>query len=334
MKIITNEKECNEIIGNYKNSILDSSVYKKILNSHYDPDSFLFFVEGNDFVPLVVKNNLVTLYGCPRFNETDSLPNNETMLNEMFSYLEKEDYDFQLLSIHKDYFGLLEEKNKQYDVPFSVEWHYKNIQEFDKLDILNGVNGRKRRKYKRVLRESQNYIYATMSFVDFEVQFNFLIKAHTDYFSKRGKGSVWENNEDFLFEQLKYFEEKENLLIRTISSQHQVVALYTLVYNNEEMIYFFGTSLKKEDPYISKIMYFDILETAKQIASGTKTTQLNALRGTAVNKKRFGFAPRALYALVKDHNWTVQTDPDIDPSEYDNIYGRDSWGRLKQPIVI
>ncbi len=326
MEIITDINECNKIIQNHKNSIIDSYGYKKILNLRYDPDAYLFFVDGEDVIPLVVKNNLVTFYGCPRFNETDSLPNNKILLNEMLSYLEKEGYDFRLLSIHKDCFNLLEDKNKQYDVPYPVEWHYKDIQHFDKLDILHGVTGKKRWEYKRVLKKSQNYTCTTMSFSEFKVQFDFLIKAHTDYFAERGKESVWKNNEDFLFEQLKYFEKEENLIIRTIKMKQHIVALYTLVYNTEEMIYFFGTSLKKEDPYISKIMYFDILETAKKIASGTKITQLNALRGTAINKKRFGFSPAPLYALVKDDNWIRQADSDIDPKSFESIYGRNSWG--------
>ena len=329
MKIITDINECNKIIQSRKNSILDSYGYKNILNSHYDPDAYLFFVDDEDIIPLVRKNNLVTFYGYPRFNETDFLPNNKVLLNKMLSYLEKEGYDFHLLSIHKDYFNLLDDKNKHYDVPYPVEWHYNNIQYFDKLDFINKYSGKKRMKYKRILRESQNYIFTTMPFAEFKFQFDFLIKSHIDYFSERGKESVWKNNEDFLFEQLKYFEDEENLIIRTISIHHHIVAFYTLVYNNEEIIYFFGTSLKKEDPYISKIMYFDILETAKQIASGTKISRLNALRGTAVNKKRFGFTPVPLYALVKDDNWNVQADSDIDLESYESVYGRKSWGRIE-----
>ena len=329
MKIVTNENECYAIIENYKNSILDSTGYKKILNSHYNPDAYLFFVDGEDVIPLVVKNNLVTFYGHPSFNVTDSLRSNKTLLNEILFYLKEEDYDFHLLSIYNDYFDLLEDKNKQYDVPYPVEWHYKDIQHFDKLNILNGVTGKRRVRYKRMLKECQNYTSATISFAEFKNQFDFFIKAHIDYFLERGIESVWKNNENFLLEQLEYFENEENLIIRTISLKQNIIAFYTLVYNNEEIIALFGTALTKEDSYISKAIYLDTLETGKQIASGTKITQLNGSRGTAVNKKIFGFIPVPLYALVKDDNWVVQRDSSIDPESYESVYGRNSWGQAE-----
>ncbi len=76
-------------------------------------------------------------------------------------------------------------------------------------------------------------------------------------------------------------------------------------------------------------MYLDNLKIAKQISTGTKITKVNAMRGAYANKKRFGFTPIPLYALVKDDSWIVQADSEIDPKSYESVYGRSSWGRME-----
>ncbi len=46
------------------------------------------------------------------------------------------------------------------------------------------------------------------------------------------------------------------------------------------------------------------------------------MRGTTINKKRFGFMPVPLYAFVKDALWIIQEDNDIDPESYESVYGK------------
>ena len=329
MKIITDINECHKIIQNHKNSILDSYGYKKILNTHYDPDTYLFFVDGEDVIPLVIKNNLVTFFGGTRYNEASTLPNNKELLNDMLSYLKKENYRFQLTSINKDYFDLLEESNKYFDVPYPVEWHYKQVQHYDIENIIEDSSKNRRKSLKRIMNKIQDYTFATLSFAEFEVQFSLLLEKHISYFSERGKESVWKDNEDFLLELFTYFNKEESLLIRLINMKEDILGIYVLVYNNEEIIYFFSSSLKKDDHYISQIISLDMLEATKQIFTGTNITQLNALRGTAINKKRFGYKPVPLYALVKDEGWIAQADSDVDPESYESVYGRSSWGRIE-----
>ena len=329
MNIITDKNECHKIIQNHKHSILDSYGYKNILNIHYDPDSYLFFVDGEDLIPLVVKNNLVTFFGGTRYNEAHALPNNKALLNGMLSYLKKENYRFQLLSINKDYFDLLEESNKYFDVPYPVEWHYKQVQHYDIEHIIE-ASGRGIRKRLKLLRNRiHDYTFIRLSFAEFKAQFSLFIEKHISYFSERGKETVWKGNEDFLLKLLTYFNTEENLFIHCIKLKQDIVGVYVLAYNNKEMVAYFASSLKNDNNDISQIIYLDILETTKQISTGTNITQLNTMRGTAVNKKRFGFTPIPLYALVKDNNWIVQVDSDVDPESYESIYGRDSWGRIE-----
>ena len=329
MKIITDKNECHKIIQNHKHSILDSYGYKNILNRHYDPDAYLFFVDGEDVVPLVVKNNFVTFFGGTRHNETHTLPNNKELLNDMLSYLKKENYRFQLLSIKKDYFDLLEESNKYFDVPYPVEWHYKQVQHYDLENIID-ISSRGIRKRLKLLRNRiHDYTFIRLPFEEFEAQFSLLIEKHISYFSERGKETVWKDNEDLLLELLTYFNKEENLLIRQINLKQDIVGAYVLVYNNEEMVGYFSSSLKNDNNDISQIIYLDILEAAKQISTGTNIAQLNVMRGTTVNKKRFGFTPVPMYALVKDESWIVEADSDVDPESYASVYGRSSWGQME-----
>ncbi|MCK5537003.1 MAG: hypothetical protein KAI79_09260, partial [Bacteroidales bacterium] len=303
--------------------------YKNILNIHYDPDAYLFFVDGEDVIPLVVKNNFVTFFGGTRYNEAHTLPNNKALLNGMLSYLKKENYCCHFTSIKKDLFDLLEESNKYFDVPYPVEWHYKEVQHYNIENIIEDSGKRMRKRLKFLRNRIHDYTFKTLSFAEFKAQFSLLIEKHINYFSERGKESGWRGNENFLLELLTYFNKEENLLIRLIKLKQDIVGVSVLVYNNEEMIFYFASSLKNDNNDISQIIYLDILEVAKEISTGTNITQLNAMRGTTVNKKRFGFTPVPFYALVKDENWIVKADSDVDPESYKNVYGRSIWGRRK-----
>ena len=329
MKILTDKIECNKIIENSTNSILDSYGYKKILNSHYNPDAYLFFVDGKDIIPLVIKNNLVTFYGGTQHNHINSLPNNKVLLNDMLSYLKKEEFCFQLTSIKKDYFSLLEESNKYFDVPYPVEWHYKQVQHYDEVNLFEASSKNMKKCFKRIANRIQDYTFTTLTFIEFKAQFNVIIKKHIHYFSERGIESVWKDDKYLLLKILTYFNKEENLFIRRINLKEDIIGISIIVYNNEEMILYFGTSLEKEDHYISQIIYLEELKIAKEISNKTKITQVNALRGSFTNKQKLGFTPVPLYALASENDWVVQTDQDIEPEQYDSIYGRSNWGRIK-----
>ncbi len=329
MKIITDINECNKLIKNHKNSILDSYGYKKILNLHYNPDAYLFFVDGEDVIPLVVKNNLVTFFGGARHNHAHTLPRNKVLLNSMLTYLKKENYRFQLTSINQDYFDLLENSNKYFDVPYPAEWHYKQIQHYDQISIIEASHGKKRQQLRQILKKSQDYTFITLPFSEFKRQYHFIMQAHFNYFSDRGQESIWKDNEDFFLDLWTYFNREENLLIRLIKFKQDIVGISISIYNNKEMIFFFISSLTKNNPFIIKIMYFDMLAMAKSLAVESKITQFNAMRGAMSNKGKFGMTPVPLYALIKDDNWVVQVDSDIDPESYASVYGRNNWGRTE-----
>ncbi len=322
MELLTKRSDCEAALSGLNNSILDSYRYKAILNKHYQPDAYLFFCDGGDVIPLVLKDNLVTFYGGTRHNHSNALPDNPALINEMLDYLDKQGYAFQLLPISSDYFSCLNSDHKVFDVPFQPEWHLTDVHIYDQETFLASTSGKKRWSYKRVLRNMQHYEFETVSHQSFKANFSYIMDAHFRYFSERGKLSAWHNMEHLLYEILACFAEHEHLLIRQIRRDKDIVAVYTIVYNSREMIYYFGGSLKKDDHYVSKAMYFDMLETARQLASQLNLSMLNGLRGSFSNKKSFGFEPIPQYALVKDDNWIVRRDPDICEQQHERVYGR------------
>ena len=190
-------------------------------------------------------------------------------------------------------------------------------------NLLSTYNSKKRWQMKRVLRNKYLYTFENINFEDFLSNYDLIMKLHNQYFKDRNLHSVWEDNEDLLFQLLQYFQNNENLFIRTIKKDDILHAIYIIAYNENELIYYFGTSLKANDNYISKLMYFDMLDNAKRIALRYNIDSFDALRGGFSNKKRFNFKPKALYALVHDQQWVIKKDDDLTKEEYTEIYKRD-----------
>lgn len=322
MELLTKRSDCEAALSGLNNSILDCYRYKSILNKYYQPEAYLFFRDKDDLIPLVVKHDLVTFYGGTRHNWSNALPDNPALINEMLDYLNRRGYSFRLLPINKDCFPGLADEHKVFDVPFEPEWHLGDLDTYDEEDFLASLAGKKRWSYKRVLRNMDNYEFETVSHESFKSNFSSILEAHFRYFSDRGKHSAWHGMEHLLEEILDCFADNEQLLIRQIRRGRSIVGVYTIVFNSGEMIYYFGGSLKKDDNYVSKAMYFDMLSNAKQLALQLKTSVLNGLRGAFANKKSFGFEPIPMYALVKDEDWVVRRDPDVGEDLYDEIYGR------------
>ena len=176
--------------------------------------------------------------------------------------------------------------------------------------------------WKRIFRNRERYSFETLGFGEFHDRFDRLMQAHNSYFAGREKTSVWAGSESLLLQILTSFHENHQLVVRLISLDGEPRAIYTIVHNAREMIYYFGGSLHQGDHYISKIMYLDLLEQAQRIAVESGPDTLNGLAGAFTNKAVFGFTPHPLYALVHDPAWVVRPDPDVDPDLYFQTYGR------------
>ncbi len=332
VEIITEKMRCEASLKDSRRSILDSFGYKKILNDRYGPDEYLFFREGDDLVPLVAKEGMATFYGGPQFNHANFLPENPKLLDTMLKYLVEQDYRFRLLSVNNDIFSLLDPAFRKYDVPYQPEWHYKKPEVFQAETFIEQFSVRKiRRSYRYAFIKKREYRFETIPFGQFVNIFPQIMKKHRNYFRQRGLKSAWEGKEELLLSILGYFEKNEQSLIRCIYRDDEPAALYTIVYDQKEMLLYFGGSLETKDHYISKIWYYDMLEHATTIARKLNIESINALRGNYATKRRFGFTPHPLYALVRDPQWHIRRDSEISDEEYCRIYGRDFGAETYPP---
>lgn len=324
MKIITNKDKCEALIGSLNDSILNAYSYKRLLNEFYQPDDFIFIEHDDDVLPLVSKHGLATFYGGTTHNAATRLPTSPPLINEALRHLSLEGYRFQFVSISNDVFPYLSPEHKQYDVPYKVEWHHHDIRRYNPEILKEGCTGKKLWSWKRIFRKKDSYTFVTIDFETLERRFDELMKAHNAYFQERDKASVWSGTESLLLQILANFSRHHQLFIRLILKDDEPRALYTIVYTTTEMIYYFGGSMNHSDQFVSKIMYLDMLEQTAIIAraSGSSVESLNGLAGAFTNKPVFGFSPKPLYALVKDPNWIIRPDPDIEPTLYYKTYGR------------
>jgi len=321
-KLHTDPQECEKLLEGLNQSICHSFGYQSILNEHYAPDRYLFFSDQDDLIPLVEKQGLVTFYGGTQHNYRNRLPHNAELVNECLGYLLRHRLRFQLLSIDRDPIGLLEDEFRRLDVPFQAEWHFEDLESFDPDQFVFNFSGKKRWSLKRVLRKRAEYSFESWRFDRLSDAFEDLMEAHLRYFRERGKQSVWQDQTQLLFRLLSHFHEQHQLLIRTINADAGPAATYVIASSKNEMVYFFGGSLRKGDHYVSKVMYFDMLEQASRLATQREADSLNGLRGAFGNKKSFGFTPKPLFALVQDPHWQVRRDPDVDDQQHREAYGR------------
>jgi len=322
MRIVSERAICETLIEKSNESILDAYDYKRLLNKAYKPDEYLFFQSGKDVLPLVAKNRVVTFYGGRRFNYATRLPHNPELINAALRHLAHEGYRFQLVSISNDPFTWLDEDNRSFDTPFTVEWHYRDIRHYDPDSLLHGRTGKRLWSWNRLVRNKKAYAIETLDFETFASRFEVLMQAHQAYFQGRGKTSVWSGAESLLLEILEGFERTHRLVIRLIAREGDWRAVYAIVHNHSELIYYFGSSLNSRDHYVSKVMFLDLLEQARSIASARSLDMLNGLTGAFSNKRLFGFTPSPLFALVNDPDWVHRPDPDILSHEQHDVYGR------------
>ena len=331
-KNITKKEDCEALLINSNFSILNTFKYKKILNDFYKPDKYLFFVEDNDVIPLVLKDNLVSFYGGIHYNEYNYIPKNKELLNNTIKYLTENNLSFRLLSIVNDKYSFLENRYKTFDVPYSTTWIFEDIQNYEENILLGTFSRKKRYKINRILKQKNNYIFKTLEYSEFKGNIDKYLDLHIDYFKSRGLQSGWENKIKLFVNIMDYLNKNENIFIQLLKKGNKDVGIYILTYNNNEMIYIFGGTFDKHDENISMLIYFDLLKNAQKIALNTNIKYLDAMRGSFGYKKKLNFKPKALYALVNDKDWIPSLDKDLNKDEYQEIYKR-NFGVFKEEKI-
>jgi len=292
--------------------ILRRFEYKNILDRYHRPDEYLVFSDGESVLPLSIKDGLATFFGGTRHNHVNTVPNNPELLDSALTWLVSAGYRYQLLSITNDCRNVLDQCQKVHEVPYPPTWIYRGIALYNANRFIESFTGKYRWSMNRVLKRTKSFKFRSLALSEFSQYFSEIYRLHCEYFRQRGMNSAWENP-DQLYELLEYFEQKEKLLIRIVTDSEALIGFYILVYNNHEMIFYIGGSLDYRNHYISKGIYFDLLEQASELSKITGILDLNGLRGAYDNKRRFNFTPVSLYALVVDNRWVISQN-DIQPN--------------------
>ena len=302
--------------------IFSNTALRKKINEFYSPHNYLGFYENGDFIPLVEKNGLVTFYGGIRQDGYNFIPENNILINETLNYLITKKYNFRLLSIKNDVYELLDNSNKIFDVPFNQRWIYKNINNFDINSIYNVVSSSSRKKIRKSLKLYDDYNFLDVKYDNTKETLLDIINRQIDSFGRRNKKSGWVGQERLFCDIIDFFSKNYKLIIREISKGGKLKATYFLVYNDFSIKYYFSSVNDVNDQNISFLMFYDMLNRAKQISKDYGQSFLDGMRGSFTYKKRMGFTPVPLYALVKDPSWKFFFDTDLELQETKDLYSR------------
>ena len=320
MKIISDKNICENIVNG--SGIFTSKKFKKIINEFYNPDDYIFFVDNNEIIPLIVKNNLVTFYGgLNPYNEYNSLPFNKELLNDAISFIIKNNLDFRLFSLKNDVFDILDDEHKKYDVPINQYWIYKDIQNFDLSILFTKWNRKRRYKVKKALSLIKFYKFHNVKVNQFLSNGRNILNKYISYFDDRKIESL-AGKEELFMRIFNHFSSIYNMNIKYLIHNDEVVGVYILVFNYDSIFFWFGGPLVSNDKNISTLLYLDILETAKVNTSSYHVKYLDAMRGSFTYKKRMGFTPLPSYALVHDKTWKIKFDEDLSLKETRDLYKR------------
>ncbi|MFW3405397.1 GNAT family N-acetyltransferase [Aliarcobacter butzleri] len=314
IKIITDKITCENILRTKKSDkIIEGNYqYKKILNDFYSPEQYLFFIKEKDVIPLVIKDSLVSFYGGIHYNEYNNLPQDKQLVNFVLNYLKEHNLEFRLLSIRDDYYDILDDE--QIDVPYGANWEIKDVPSYSLEDVLSQHNSKERNNLLRCIKKQDEYeIYLENDFSDLEK----ILRAMSDYFKNRNISFGWNFKEKLFIELIHYFKKNFNLTYKVLKKSNYIHGVYILIYNDNEVIYFFGGPLLR-DNNISTLIYNDLLKEVKQL----NIKKLDAMRGSFGYKKKFGFKPKPLYALVSDNRWNKMLDSDFSIEEYNKLFNR------------
>ncbi len=332
MKILTSPSECSSLL--HANGILTSSDFKKLLNDYYKPDEHLFFQDGPDVIPIVIKNGMATFYGGKISNEYNYIPSNRELLNKAMSFMISKNIKFRLLSIISDPIDNLNEEYKKLDVPTKCTWKYQNIGSYDFNSMLVSMKQKKRTRYRKLLSLiGEQYNFKTISPQQFYNDKERVLKRQIESFDLLGKKSGWEGNEELFFKIMHHFINNYNVFIRYLYKENEEVGNYVIVYSRDEIVIYFAGYYSRDDYKVSSIIYLDKLERAKEIGKANQISEADSLRGSFTYKKRMGFTPIPLYALVNDDSWEIKFDDDLTREEYYHVYKRKFGCQTEASVV-
>jgi hypothetical protein len=326
--IVSDRDKCYNIAKDFysdKNLLLECWDIKRTLNTFFNPDEYLFFLSKKNLIPLVVKDGCAYFFGGDLpFNECNSVGDDRGLVDEALSYLKSRDLNFRLTSLKNDPFCFLSKENVLYDVPYNQLWIYPNVNKFNTEEFIYSYKKKTRDKLKRALG-----LYNRLEVVEplqpcYKKEYHDKIyELYIKSFKSRGKINCWAKRR-VLYDAIFSIMHTKNILKNRVvldKATKEIVASYSLAISNNEIFLAFSNCYNFDIRYLQFFIYIDILQTSSSIYKSSLF--INAGRGSFGYKKRLGFQPQPMYALVKDDRWKKQYNKDITPKETRLLYGRD-----------
>lgn len=321
MKIITEKKCYKEYYQNFgSKTTLDLLPYKKTLNNHFNPDSYLgfYFPEAEAFVPLVKKNGLVYFFGGDFYNEKNILPTEQ--VNEVLYYLTQNNLIFRLLSIANDTYHALEDRLKKFDVPYNQNWYIPNVKTFNARShqlFLSQINKKKSLRIQRSIKKRHNYFLEEVDINDTD-RIHDLIEAISSSFSARNKIYDWKEKERLLLKMLNLFSSNMFFYIMHHPFQNEV-GWFCVVKNKNRYQNILFNIINKFYENDVIILFLKMMEVLKD----NDCTAFDFMRGNFGYKRICGCKYDSLFALTNDSSWVPTYSDDISQQEILQLNQRD-----------
>lgn len=321
MEIIKN-KEIYEDLYFKLSYILDDKFYRKIRNDNYNPDEFIGFLNNEHtlFIALVSKNKLVTFYGGLFYNENNNL--SSQYCNFILKYLIDNNYNFRLLNLNNDIYNKLDNKYKIYDVPYNNKWFIKNIQNFDiniHYENLKKISNSKSKRVQVSLKKENTYFLENIS-NNYNNIIDDITQIINERFSEKNNKYDWVANINLLKNTLNYFKKEKNLFFYIMhnNTQKNIGWFCCVKYNNkiQNILFNLINKIYKNDVIILFIKMLEVLKNNNE-------EYFDFMNGSFGYKDICGCNFQPVYALVKDPDWNIQFNQDIDKDILFGKIGRD-----------
>tara|TARA_R110001592_G_scaffold206045_5_gene456745 strand:+ start:372 stop:1376 length:1005 start_codon:yes stop_codon:yes gene_type:complete len=329
VRIVTDKRECYKLAEKFysnENMILGSWKIKNKLNNVFNPEKYAFFVENDDIIPLVIKHNTCYFFGGNMpFNDYNVIVKNQSLINEMFKHLKRNNYNFRLESISNDVFYMLGKENKQFDVPYNQNWVISDIGNFNLESFISNTKRKKRNKIKRAIKLYEHVQIKTVSNEEYTERYmNNILHMKIKAFRLRNKINIWEKHPNLYIDMFAIFFKEYDCINKIISIDNKIVASYNMVISSDEIFLAFSNCYDTSIEYLQFLVYTDLLTTSITYAKFKNNNfLLNAARGNFGYKKRMGFSPTPMYAIINDTTWLKEYNKDLTQQETKNIYLRE-----------
>lgn len=330
VKVITDISICEQIWQRHHQDVGlfdDWSVRARLAALADITPCFLEDQKTGTVLPLGVRSGELTFFGGDYYCEYNDFIGPVGGEQSLLTHLERDTRPFRLLSWRADPMQHLNERQSAWDVPFNQAWTFDPPSSFEIYQA--GFSASRQKDNRYLLRRFVN-LERMNTWHDADAAWT-VIDRYMDYtaevFRARERSCIYDSR--------PYREVVQTLIkiavakgwLRTIeivddraeSVRHQDVALGVLI----------------EVPGSGKAVYLLNLYRARPNAASNAVqigliqycieqgVKLDAMRGAFSLKSRYGLSPQPCYALVRDPNWTIRPQTDLDEQALLNLYGRD-----------